>query len=237
MTPLSKNARLAGLLYLVGSLFGVVRLLYIPNVLFVDGNAAATANNIAGHELLFRFGIISYLLGSALWIFVTLALYRLLKGVDQRLAVVMVILGGVVVTPIFFVNAANDAAALLFARGADSLAVFDKPQRDAFAMLFLKLHHHVDLANEIFWGIWLIPFGLLVYRSRFLPRILGIWLIVGCFGYLAQSFTGLLYPAYEDQVFKLVQPFVLGEVAIMLWLLIMGAKETQHEGAGAANDQ
>ncbi len=226
MTPLSKNARLAGVLYLVGSLFGIVRLLYIPNALIVDGNAAATSNNIAGHELLFRFGIISYLLGSALWIFVTLALYRLFKGVDQRLAVVMVILGGVVVTPIFFVNAANDAGALLFARGADFLSVFDKPQRDAFAMLFLNLHHHVDLANEIFWGLWLIPFGLLVYRSRFLPRFLGIWLIAACFGYLAQSFTGLLYPAYEDQVFKLVQPLILGEVAIMLWLLSMGAKES-----------
>jgi Domain of unknown function (DUF4386) len=225
MTSLSKNARVAGLLYILSSLFGVVRLLYIPNTLFVHGNAAATANNIAAHESLFRLGMVTYLLGSALWIFVTLALYRLLKGVDQALAVLMVILGGLMVTPIFFVNAVNDAAALLFVRGADFLSIFDKPQRDAFVMLFLNLHHQLDLANEIFWGLWLIPFGLLVYRSRFLPRILGVWLVVGCFGYLALSFTGLLWPGYENKVSNLAQPFTLGEVVMMLWLVIMGARE------------
>ena len=225
MNSLSKNARIAGALYILFSLFGIVRLIYIPNALFVDGNPAATANNIATHELLFRWGIVCYLLGAAGWVFVTLALYRLLKGVDQGLAVLMVILGSLVVVPIFFFNAVNDAAALLFARGADFLTVFDKPQRDAFVTLFLRLHHHGDLANEIFWGLWLIPFGLLVYRSRVLPRILGIWLMAGCFGYLALSFTGFLFPQYEDKVFTYTQPLTLAEVAIMLWLVIMGAKE------------
>ena len=225
MTPLSKNARVAGLLYIVFSIFGVVRLIYIPNHLFVDGNAAATATNIAAHESLFRFGIVSYLLAAGGWIFVTLALYRLLKGVDQSLAVLMVILGGLVVVPISFLNAVNDVAALLFARGADFLSVFDKPQRNAFVTLFLRLHHHGDLANEIFWGLWLIPLGLLVYRSRFLPRFLGLWLMAGCLGYLAQSFTGFLLPQYEDKVFTYAQPFTISELAFMLWLVIMGAKE------------
>jgi hypothetical protein len=222
---LSKNARVAGLLYLLGSLFGIVRLIYVPNTLFVYGNATATANNIAEHELLFRFGMVSYLLCAALWIFVTLALYRLFKGVNQARAVLMVILGSLMVTPIFFVNTVNDAAALLFVRGGGYLSVFDKPQRDAFARLFLDLHHQLDLANEIFWGLWLLPFGLLVYRSRFLPRILGVWLIIACFAYLALSFTGFLFPAYEDQAGKIAQPVLLGEVATMLWLLIMGANE------------
>src|SRR5215467_10787115 len=122
MTLLSKNARIAGLLYILSSLFGVVRLIYIPSTLFVSGNAAATANNIAKHELLFRFGIVSYLLCSALWIFVTLALYRLLQGVDQALARLMVITT-VVITPIFFVNSANDVAAVLLARGSEFLSV------------------------------------------------------------------------------------------------------------------
>jgi len=225
MTPLSKNARVAGLLYFVFSVFGVVRLIYIPNHLFVDGNAAATAANIAAHESLFRFGIVSYLLCAAGWIFVTLALYRLLKGVDQSLAILMVILGGLIPVPIFFLNAVNDVAALLFARGADFLAVFDKPQREAFVMLFLRLHHHGDLGNEAFWGLWLIPFGLLVYRSRFLPRILGIWLMLGCFGYLALGFAGLLFPQYEGKVITYTQPLITCEVAIMLWLVIMGAKD------------
>src|SRR5260370_11518137 len=165
MTSLSKNARVAGLLYILASVVGVARLMYLPNALFVGGNATATANNIVAHESLFRFGIVSQLLASVLWLFVPLALYRLLKEVDQTLAVLMVILGSLMQVPIFFVNTANDVAALLFARGADFLSVFDKPQRDAFARLFLNLHHQLDLANLVFVGLWLFPFGLLVYKS------------------------------------------------------------------------
>ena len=231
MTSLSKNARVAGLLYIVASVVGVVRLIYIPNALFVGGNAAATANNIVAHESLFRLGIVSQLLASVLWLFVPLALYRLLKGVDQALAVLMVILGSLMQVPIFFVNTANDVAALLFARGADFLSVFDKPQRDAFARLFLNLHHQLDLANMMFAGLWLFPFGLLVYKSRFLPRFLGVWLMIACFAWLAFSFSGLLLPEYEDKVFALIQPFVLGEVATMLWLVIMGAREKRSAAA------
>jgi hypothetical protein len=204
---------------------GFVRLAYIPKALFVQGNAAATATNIAAHESLFRLGFVSELLGGVLWLFVPLALYRLLKGVDQGLAVVMVILGSLMPVPIFFVNMVTDAAALLFARGADFLSAFDKPQREAFTRLFLNLHHQLDLANMIFWGLWLLPFGLLVYRSRFLPRFLGVWLIVACFAWLALSFTGLLLPAYEGTVYTITQPLVFGEVATMLWLVIMGAKQ------------
>ena len=231
MTSLSKNARVAGLLYILSSVVGVVRLMYIPSKLIVHGNAAATANNIVAHELLFRLGIVSYLVASALWIFVPLALYRLLKGVDHGLAILMVILGSLMQVPIFFVNMVNDAAALLFARGADFLSVFDKPQREAFAMLFLNLHHHLDLANAVFWGLWLLPFGLLVYRSRFLPRFLGLWLMLGCFAWLAFSFTALLLPEYADKVFTIGQAFTLGEVVTMLWLVIMGAKEPRLAAA------
>src|SRR5215510_10341645 len=159
MSSLSRDARIAGSLYVLASAVGILRLMYIPKVLIVAGNPAATADNIAAHELLFRFGIVSDLLGSVLFLFVTLALYRLLERVDHGLAVLMVILGGLMVTPLFFINTVNDAAALLFARGADFLSIFDKPQREAFAMLFLRLHHHVILANEIFWGVWLLPLG------------------------------------------------------------------------------
>ncbi len=233
MTSLSRNARVAGLLYILSSLFGVVRLIYVPNALIVQGNAAATANNIAGHELLFRFGIVSYLVCSAIWIFVTLALYRLLKGVDRTLAILM-ILSTLMSTPIFFVNTANDIAALLFARGTDFLSVFDKPQRDAFAMLSLNLHHQLDLAIETLGGLWFIPFGLLVYRSHFLPRFLGVWLVLVGVAYLSISSTDLLYPAYDNVVSKLTQPLLFGEVATMLWLSIIGAKEKSLVPAGAS---
>ncbi len=224
MTSLSRKAREAGLLYILASAVGYVRLIYIENALIVSGNAAATANNIAAHESLFRWGIVSYLLASVLFLLVTLALYRLLEGVDRGLAILMVILGGLMVTPLFFVNAVTDTGALLFARGADFLSVFDKPQRDAFATLFLKLHHHLDMADAIFWGLWLIPFGLLVYRSRFLPRFLGVWLMIGCFAYLALSLTSFLFPAYEETVFAIGTPFRMGELATMLWLVVMGTK-------------
>ena len=223
MTSNSKKARVAGLLYL-SLLTAPLRLIYIPSKLFVSGNATATANNIAAHETLFRLGIVSDLFTGTMVIFLTLALYRLFKGVDQDLARLMVILGSLVSAPIYFLNTLNDAAALTLVRGADFLSVFDKPQRDALAMLFLRLHHHGVVANEIFWGLWLFPFGLLVYRSRFLPRILGVWLIINCFAYLAVSFTGLLFPQYEQMVFDSAFPAMLGEIAIMLWLLIKGAK-------------
>lgn len=231
MTSLGRNARVAGLLYILASAVGFVRLGYVPRVLFVHGNPAATADNLVAHELLFRFGIVCYLAGAALWLFVPLALYRLLRSVNQPLAEWMVILGSLVQVPIFFMNSVTDIAALLFARGADFLSIFDKPQRDAFAMLFLNLHHQADLANEIFWGLWLLPFGLLVYRSRFLPRFLGVFLVIACFAWLALSVTGFLAPQYEATAYKFTQPFALGEVVTMLWLAIMGAKEPRLEAA------
>ena len=223
MYPTKKDARIAGLFYL-SLMTAPLRLMYIPGKLFVSGNAAATANNIAAHETLFRLGIVSDLFTATMAIFLTLALYRLFKPVNQNLAAVMVILGSLMVTPIYFMNSLNDAAALLFARGADFLSVFDTPQRQAMAMLFLRLHHQGVVANEIFWGLWLVPFGLLVYKSGFIPRFLGIWLIINGFAYVVISFTGLLFPRYEATVFNSAFPVMLGEVAIMLWLLIKGVK-------------
>jgi len=202
-----------------------LRLIYIPKTLFVSGNATATANNIAAHEMLFRLGILSDLFTATMAIFLTLALYRLFQGVNQDLARLMVILGSLVVAPIYFLNTVNDLAALILARGDDFLSVFEEPQRDALALLFLRLHHGGVVANEIFWGLWLFPFGLLVYRSRFLPRILGVWLIINCFAYLAVSLTGVLFPRYEQAVSNIAFPAMLGELAIILWLLIMGAKQ------------
>jgi hypothetical protein len=233
MTTLSRNARIAGLLYLT-LLTAPLRLLYIPEKLIVRGNAAATSANIAAHETLFRLGMLSDLFTAVMAIFLTLALYRLFKGVSQGLAVVLVILGSLMVTPIYFLNTLNDAAALLLVRGADFLSVFDKPQRDALAMLFLRLHNHGVLVNEVFWGLWLLPFGLLVYKSRFLPRFLGVWLVLNCFAYVVQSVIGILWPQYLDTVGNYAFPVMFGELAIMLWLIIMGAKERQPAVAVAA---
>jgi hypothetical protein len=124
---------------------------------------------------------------------------------------------------VYFCNSLNDVAALLLVR-ADFLSVFDKNQLAALALLFLRMHDYGVHANEIFWGLWLFPFGLLVYRSGFLPRILGVFLIINCFAYLALSFTGLLFPQHLGRVYSVASPFLLGEGPIMLWLIIKGAR-------------
>ena len=224
MDLLKRNARIAGLLYLALVLVGPIRLLYIPTVLFVTGDAAATAHNIASHESLFRLGIFSDLVAATLDIFVVIALYRLLNGVDRTLATIMVILG-IADVPIYFINTLNDFAALLFARGGDFLSAFDPAQRIAMTMLFVNLHHFGVVVNEVFWGLWLLPFGILVYRSSFLPRFLGIWLVLNCFAYLVQSVAGVLMPQYADAISNFAFPMQFGEIAIMLWLIVMGAKQ------------
>ena len=168
-------------------------------------------------------GIVADLISSVIFIFVVMALYRLLSGVNKTHASLMVILVLVSVA-VGFMNVLNNVAALTLFRGADFLAVFEKPQRDALAMLFLRLHGQGNVINEIFSGLWLFPFGVLVIRSRFLPRILGVWLIINCFAYLALSFTGLVLPQYQDMVSRIAFPALFGEMAIMLWLVIKGAK-------------
>src|SRR5712692_9401770 len=233
--------RVAGFWYLLLVLLGPLRLIYIPNKLFVHGDAAATAGNIVAHQLLFRFGILSDLCGAVVLIFLVLAFYRLFKGVDQQLAVLLVIVGGVMPALIIFVNVVNDAGALLVARsgsggagGADFLSVFDKPQRDALVMLFLRLHHAQIVAAEILWGLWLFPMGALAYKSRFLPRFIGVWLIINGVAYLVLSFTGLFLPDYQDKVFTLSQPALFGELAIMLWLVFKGANPPVVQQSTAA---
>jgi hypothetical protein len=223
--PATRNpGRVAGLWYLLLVLAGPIRLIYIPSKLFVHGNATATASNIAAHEWLFRLGIVSDLFCAVILIFLTLALYRLFKAVDQNLAVLVVIFGGVMPALIDFVGIVSDAAALTLVRGADFLSVFDKPQRDALAMLFLRLRDHQNTAAEILWGLWLFPLAILTYRSRFLPRFLGVWLTINGFAYVLLSLTGELLPQYQNKLFLLSQPALFAEIAFMLWLVIKGAK-------------
>jgi len=224
MKATNNPGRVAGFLYLSLTIAAPFRLIYIPSTLFVRGNATATASNIAAHESLFRLGIVSDLFCGTILIFLLLALYRLFKGVDQNQAVLMVVLGGLMPATIDFLNVLNDAAALMLVRGADFLSVFEKPQRDALAMLFLRVHHQEIVAAEILWGLWLFPLAVLVLRSGFLPRFLGVWLIVNGFAYLAMSAAGLFLPQYEDLVSNIAFPALLGEMAFMLWLVIKGAK-------------
>src|SRR5260370_14126409 len=193
MSSTKNPGRFAGLLYLLTSIPGAFALIYVPSKLIVHGNAAATANNIAASETLFRLGIAVQLISHAGFIFVAVALYDLLKGVNRRHAS---LIGTLIVVsiPIAFLNELNSIAALVLVRGADFLSIFEKPQRDVLAMLFLNLLGHSFGVAEIFWGLWLFPLGLLVYRSRFLPRFLGVWLAIGGFAYVILSLTGIRVP-------------------------------------------
>jgi hypothetical protein len=187
-TPHESQAR-----YLLNGVTGFFSIMYVPSTLIVSGNAAATAHNILTSQTLFRTSIVSELFCAAEFIFLVRALYRLLNGVDKRHASLMVTLA-LVSVPIMFLNVLNEIAALALLRGTDFLSVFEKQRLDALAMLFLDLHGQGFAVAEIFWGLWLFPFVVLVFKSDFLPRILGVLLIAACFGYLADSLTSLLLP-------------------------------------------
>ena len=225
--------RVAGLWYLLIVLLGPLRLIYIPSTLFVKGNAAATVANIAAHQVLFRAGIVSDLIGSVVLVLLVLAFYRLFRGVDQNLAVQVVIFGGIMPALLYFVGVSGDIAALAIVRGKEFLSVFSKPQVDALAILLLDLRDHQNTAAEILWGVWLFPLGALVYKSRFMPRFLGVWLVLGGLSYVALSFTGVMFPAYQGKVFQVSQPAMFGELALMLWLVIKGARPLSHAADSA----
>jgi hypothetical protein len=215
--------RFAGLLYVLISIPGIFALIYVPGKLIVDGNATATASNIAAHETLFRLGIAANLISQVLFMWVALALYDLLNGVNRRQAVLMLTLI-VVPVPIVLLNELNAIAALILVRGADFLSIFEKPQRDSLAMLFLNLHSYGFDITAIFWGLWLFPLGLLVYWSGFIPRLLGVLLVLNGFTFPVNSFTSLLLPQYENIVSRWMKPLSFAELLFMFWLLIMGAK-------------
>jgi hypothetical protein len=230
MTSSSNPGRVAGFLYLLLG-FSVIRPIYVEQALIVRNNALATAHNIASHESLFRLGIVCDLLAGLSCLVVAVALYRVLKGVDRSLGILMVFLGGCMPLVIDFLNSLNDIAALLLARGESFLSAFNPPQQAALATLFLRVHEYGSLINEIFAGLWLFPFGILVFRSAFLPRLIGVALMINGCAYVTIAFTGLLAPNFVDRVTRIASPALLGEGAIMLWLMIKGARPQPQSAA------
>ena len=142
----------------------------------------------------------------------------------------MVILGALVSVPIAFLNVVNEIAALLLVSGADFLKVFEPRQLDAMAFFFLKLHGQGLTVAEIFWGLWLFPFGMLVIRSGFIPRVLGVLLMIAGTAYTVDAFTEIIVPQYADAVGAVAAVFRRCEAPIIFWLLIWGAK-TKPAGA------
>jgi|SRR5215831_1124971 len=223
MTSLKKTARIAGLWYLMFAL-GPFYLLYVPSQTIVRNDAPATAARILSHETLFRFGLLAETAGAVVFIGLAMALYRLFQDVDRHRARQLV--GLVLVSAaLVLVGVVFNAAALTVFRGDNAFSAFDQHTREAIGILLIRLHGQSNGVNQVFWGLWLLPFGWLVVRSQFLPRWLGYWLLVDGVCWIVSAATDFLAPAYSDILFRIFQPAFLAELAMMLWLLIVGAKE------------
>ena len=223
MNTIKKQAHIAGVLYVLASIMAVFAWVYVNGKVFVRDDATATANNIRASEALLRLGIASELIGSIIFIFVVLALYRLFKAVSEKHAMAMAILL-LISTPISLLAVLGELAALIVAGGANFLSTFDQHQLDSLSYLFFRLHGQALVVAQVFWGLWLFPFGTLVIRSGFIPRFLGYLLFIAGVGYLIGSLTGLVLPTYKQLGDQIAMILELWELPIIFWLLIWGAK-------------
>jgi hypothetical protein len=223
MQPSLKAARIAGALYLLLVVTSLLSFAYLGS-LIVPGDATATANNILASETLVRIGILVGLAASIVFIFLARALYRLLSGVNKGYASLMVNLV-LVSIPITFLGAAAQIAAVQIIHGANFLSVFNQNQLNALAMVFLNFSNQISAANSIFFGLWLFPFGILVYRSGFIPKIFGILLYINGAAYLANCFLYFVLPGIASAAAPVLIVFYLvGEPPMVGWLLIKGVR-------------
>jgi hypothetical protein len=216
------TARSVGWFYLLTMLPAPLNLVYLPSRFLVAGDAAATAQRITDAEMLYRLCALAGLWSSVMFIFVAFKLANLFQNVDRRQGRLLVALV-LVSSSIGLVNLINELAPLVLLSGADYFAAFSKPQIDALVMGFLRLRGIGLGIDSVFWGLWLLPFGLLVMKSGFMPRWIGILLIIGCVGYLIQALTAILWPAYVHTVFTATIPLVgPGEISAIIWLIARG---------------
>ena len=224
---LKKTARIAGLWYLLLVIAGIYGIRYVQSQILVHGNAAGTTGNILSHQFLFRTGIFSSVIGNFIFLFLVLALYRLFKQVNGPIAKLMVLLV-LVQMPISFVLEIFNFVSLMILKG-ETMKALQPVQKQDFAMLFLNIHTYGLNLLEVFWGIWLIPFGWLVYKSGFIPCIIGVLLIIGGITYMADSFVYMLFPEYSSFISRFMLLSSIGELTITLWLLIKGVKVQEQQ--------
>ncbi|RPH29891.1 MAG: DUF4386 domain-containing protein [Bacteroidales bacterium] len=221
MNSLKKNARIAGLLYFFLAITAVYGSMYVPSHIMVRGDTVATIKNILSNEFFYRTGIFSNLISITLFVFLVLALYRLLKDVNEHQAKLMVGLVFVGI-PVAFLFGVFKIIALNILNGNLS---FQPEQMNNLAMIFIKIGSYGSPMISLYWGLWLIPLGLLVYKSGFIPRLLGILLIINGMGYAVDCFTAILFPDYYAIVSKYIfVTYFIGEIPLILWLLIIGIK-------------
>lgn len=222
-----RMARIAGSLYLVVAVLGGFAELYVRARTVVPGDAAATAENIRGSATLFRFGFASDLVQATFFLFTAMALYLLLRHVNELVARAMVVIVAVSVA-IICLNLLNQYMALQVATGGAEGS-------DALAGLFADMHAAGYLIAQIFFGLWLLPLGYLVFRSGYFPKVVGILLAVGCFGYLIDTFTRFLAPGIAGSVSAIaVLPAAIGELSFVVYLLVKGVRVPQRPALVAA---
>ena len=175
-SSLNKTARFAGLLYLIWIITGLYAMFYIPSKINTSGDAVTTAHNVLSNEFLFRTSVINDVISCIIWVFLVLVFYRMFKHVDVRQAKLLVALVLVQIPTVFFMEAFNITSLMIFK--GEILKTFELNQRQDLAMLFLRINDYGVLTLEAFWGLWLFPLAILIYKSRFFPRFLGIWLII-----------------------------------------------------------
>lgn len=236
MDTRKRTARLAGLYYLIVIVTGIFALVYVPSQTIVYGDPVATVERIASAEGLFRVGILSNLLCETAFIFLALTLRRLLKPVGEVAASLMLTLV-VVAVPIAFLNETNRVATLLLSSRADYLAVLPPDQRSALAMLFVHLYDYGGFIAGILWGLWLLPFGYLAFRSGFIPRVIGVLVMLAGAAILLESATFLVAPTWHPAVSDVTAlPSAAGEFAAMLWLLLKGTRDAPAPTVAAGGE-
>jgi hypothetical protein len=233
MDSVKKTARIAGFLYLILAPFTAFPLFYVGSTLVVPGDAAATASNIMASEGLFRAGIASESIVFLIEVVLIVLLYVLLKPVNKTLSLVAAS-ARLAMAAIQGVNLLNHFAVLLLLGGADYLTVFRPDQLNALALLFLNAHEYGGLIWGTFLGLHLIFLGYLVYRSGYIPRIVGVLLVLASLCYLVQSFGTILLPKYEA-VFASVGLLATVETAFPLWLLLKGVKDQPRDDHAPAS--
>ena len=224
MDSIEQQARWAGVLYLLMGVTAPLGLLYVPGKLFVSGDATATAERIRASATLLRLGMASEIFHQLVFVFLAAALYQLLKAVNARQALLLLILA-VLSAPIVLLSVVGELVAQLLANGTGFGSAFDRLQLDGLAYLFVRLHGEGIGMAVIFWGLWLFPFGLLVMRSGFIPRVLGWFLVAAGVGYVVNATTSVLLPKYAHAVGQATMILGFGELPIMAYLLIWGARE------------
>lgn len=228
MDPRVSTARRIGLLYLVMALGAIFNEFFLSAGFVVPDDPTATLRNIAGAELTFRLGIVVSFLNLMIFIVLVTALHRLFREVDRSHAMAMVLFV-VLGVGVSLAGLMLKFSPLVLMKETAYHSVFTGSQLEALAFDLLRIRGAGSVIAGAFWGLWLFPFGILVIRSGFLPRILGYLLLVAGVGYLTDSLTSMLIPEAKKAFASWLMPLYFGEIPIIFWLAIRGVKPRAHQ--------